>query len=62
MSNNAACKGKAKESWKMDLMLIRAVNYFTQKTSDEEMMCAYRKQKTRENVPTLIIYFPELSS
>jgi hypothetical protein len=31
MYNNAACKGKANESWKMDLMPIRAVNYFTHK-------------------------------
>jgi hypothetical protein len=31
ISNNAACKGKAKEEWKTDIMPIRAVNYFIHK-------------------------------
>jgi len=62
MSKNAARKGKAKKSWKMDLIPIRAVSYFTQKTGDKEMMCVYRKQKTGENVPLLMLYLTEFSS
>jgi len=49
MFNNAACKGKTKESWKMDLMPIRALNYFTHKKErSRDKVCVQETEDWRK--------------